>query len=60
MSKSLVYVQILYALLIPFQIYSALLLEDGNYLLAIIIIICTMIMEIFGIQYWIKAQAEVL
>ena len=60
MTKHLIFVQILYALLIPFQIYSALLIQDKEYIVAGIIILCTMVMEIFGIKYWIQAQAEVL
>ena len=60
MTRHLLYVQILYSLLIPFQIYSALLIQDKEYFIAGIIILCTMAMEIAGIRYWIQAQAEAL
>lgn len=56
--KSLWIVQVLYALLIPAQIFSALKFQAGEYMYAWIIIASIMIMEMIGIKYWIIAQTE--
>lgn len=56
--KSLLIVQSLYALLIPAQIFSALKFQAGETTTAWLIIIIIMVMETYGIKYWIIAQTE--
>jgi len=56
--KSLWIVQILYAFLVPAQIFSALKFQSGEIIFAWGIVCSIMIMEIFGIKYWIIAQSE--
>jgi hypothetical protein len=58
MNKYLFYVQILYALLIPAQIFAALKFQIGEYTTAWVIIIGIMGMEAVGIKYWIIAQSH--
>lgn len=56
--KSLWIVQILYAFLIPAQIFSALKFQAGDTAVAWIIVFSIMVMEVLGIKYWIVAQSE--
>jgi len=56
--KPLWIVQLLYALLIPAQIFAALKFSSGSNIEAWIIIIIIMCMEMIGIKYWIIAQTE--
>jgi len=59
-NEYLIYVQVLYAFLIPAQIFAALMIERKAYKNATALIIAIMIMEAIGIQYWILAQTEAI
>lgn len=59
-NEYLIYVQLLYALLIPAQIFAALMIERKAYKNATILIVVIMVMEALGIQYWILAQSEAI
>lgn len=56
--KSIYTVQVMYALLIPLQIFSALKFQNNEVVFGWIIVFGVMVAEIVGIKYWIKAQTE--
>ncbi len=60
MNSYLLYTQILYALLIPAQIFAALWIDKKKYKRAVALILVIMLMEAYGIQSWILAQSSAL